>query len=122
MRNKRIRRVLRHKKITKKMSGSDKMPRLVIFRSNKHIYAQLVDDNKGLTLVASSDLTSTKPKGSKSEAKLSKIEKSYQAGLHLAKRALAEKIKSVVFDRSGYKYHGRIKALAEGASKGGLTF
>ncbi len=122
MRNKRIRRVLRHKKITKKISGSDKVPRLVIFRSNKHIYAQLVDDSKGLTLVASSDLTSTKPKGSKSEAKLSKIEKSYEAGFNLAKRALAKKIKSVVFDRSGYKYHGRIKALAEGASKGGLTF
>ena len=92
-----------------------------VFRSNKYIYAQIIDDQKGKTLVAASekDLQSV---GANSRVRLSKIDRAYQIGGILAKKASRKKIKQVYFDRGGYKYHGRIGALAKGARKGGLEF
>ena len=89
------------------------MPRLSVFRSNKSLYVQLIDDVKGATIVAATDQKS----GSKS-----KIEKAKELGGKLAKSAIAKKVERITFDRSGYKYHGRIKALAEGLREGGLKF
>ena len=106
-------------RIRKKISGTPEKPRISVFRSNKHIYAQLVDDVNGKTLVAASTLTKEVAE------QLNGLKKSEQAelvGKVLAERALQANIKDVVFDRSGYKYHGRVKALAEGARKGGLIF
>jgi large subunit ribosomal protein L18 len=103
----------KHKKIRKNVSGTKERPRLVVFKSSQHIYAQVVDDSAHQTLVASSDLKLDK--GTKSE-------KALGVGEDLAKKAVAKKIKKVVFDRGGFKYHGRIAALAEGARKGGLEF
>lgn len=107
------RRKKRHRRIRKKIVGTKDKPRLCVYRSNKHIYAQLIDDIAHHTLVAAD---STKiEKGTKTE-------KSKECGKLLAKKALENKIKTCVFDRSGYKYHGRVKALAEGAREGGLKF
>lgn len=96
-----------------KVFGSEKMPRLSVFKSGVHIYGQLIDDIKQITLAAASDL---KVKTGK------KTEKAEMVGEELAKKAIAKKIKKVAFDRNGFRYHGRIKALAEGARKGGLEF
>ncbi len=104
----------RKRRVRAKISGSSECPRLSVFKSNTHIYGQLVDDIKGKTLVSVSDLGS-KEKGTKTEA-------AQKAGEELGKIAVAKKIKKVVFDRNGFKFHGRIKALAEGARKGGLEF
>jgi large subunit ribosomal protein L18 len=91
--------------------------RLAVHRSNKHIYAQLIDNKKGATLVSVGDLgKETKGK------KLGKAESAFSVGEKIAERAIKKGIKTVAFDRSGYKYHGRIKAVAEGARKGGLNF
>lgn len=106
----------RHRRIRAKVIGTKECPRLSVFRSNQHIYVQLIDDNKGQTLVSFSDLRIKKKKG------LTKVEIAKQIGSSIAKKALEKKIKKVVFDRGGYKYHGRIKAIAEGARKGGLKF
>ena len=117
MLEKQQKRYRRHKRIRAKISGTAEVPRLCVFRSNKHIYAQLVDDEKGKTLVAVSDLEiETKKK------KITKKEKALEVGKLIAKKAMEKKIKKVVFDRGGYKYHGRVKALAEGAREGGLKF
>ncbi len=105
MLEKQIKRKRRHRRVRAKIKGTAKVPRLCVFRSNKHLYAQLIDDEKGKTLVSVSDL----------EAKDSK-----KIGLLIAEKALAKKINKVVFDRGGYKYHGRVKSLAEGAREGGL--
>lgn len=94
--------------------GNTKKPRLSVFRSNGHIYAQLVDDTTGKTLGSSSSLKLDK-KGSKTVA-------AKTVGIDIAKKAGGLKIKTVIFDRGSYKYHGRVKALAEGAREGGLTF
>ena len=107
-------RVHRHARIRNKISGTAKLPRLCVFRSNKHISAQIIDDTKGVTL-ASAARGALKIKGSN-------IEAAKKVGEELAKAALAKKIKAVVFDRSGYIYHGRVAALAEGAREGGLKF
>jgi large subunit ribosomal protein L18 len=104
--------------IRKHMWGTAERPRLVVFRSLKHIYAQIVDDDKGLTLCA----MSSKAKDFKAEKTGKKTEVSFQIGLKLGEKALAGGISKVAFDRSGYKYHGRVKALAEGARKAGLVF
>ncbi len=110
----RARRLARRRfKIRKTVQGTAERPRLVVFRSNAAIYAQLIDDAKGFTLAASSSRGLTGGK----KADLAK-----QAGKVLAEQALAKGIKSVVFDRNGYLYHGRIKAVAEGAREGGLAF
>jgi large subunit ribosomal protein L18 len=103
----------RRARIRGKVVGNAKRPRLSVFRSGKHIYAQLVDDEKATTLASSSDLALKKG---------SKIEQATAVGEELAKKALSLKIKSVVFDRGGYRYHGRVKAVADGARKGGLEF
>ena len=105
-------RVKRKRRIRSKVSGTTEMPRLTVFRSNNHIYAQIIDDSTGKTLVSSSDV---KLKGSK-------VEKATATGKDVATSAKSKKITKVVFDRNGYKYHGRVKALAEGAREGGLQF
>jgi large subunit ribosomal protein L18 len=107
----------RHKRIRAKVSGTQERPRLCVFRSNKHIYAQLIDDEKGHVLLAASDLEFKKTKSKKT-----KVDIAFEVGKLIAQKALQKNIKKVVFDRGGYKYHGRIKALAEGARKGGLEF
>lgn len=104
-------------RIASEIRGSKRRPRLSVFRSNKHIYAQLIDDDKGHTLVASSSLEeAVESEDEELEAKeLSKI-----VGERLAEKALDRGIERAVFDRGDYRYHGRIKALAEGAREGGL--
>jgi len=106
----------RHMRIRAKIKGTEKYPRLSIFRSNKYIYAQLIDDLNGKTLVSVSDIKINK------KNKLNKTEKAKEIGFSLAKKAINNKIKKIIFDRGGYKYHGRIKAVAEGAREGGLKF
>ena len=109
-------RKIRHRRIRAKIKGTKERPRLCVFRSNKHIYAQLINDETGHVLVSFSDLKL------KTGKKLKKMEKAKQVGIGLAKKALEKKIEKVVFDRGGYRYHGRVKALAEGAREGGLVF
>lgn len=103
----------RQARIHRRVLGTSKRPRLSVFRSGKHIYAQLIDDEKEGTLVSASDLKIKKG---------TKMEKALSVGEELAKEALKKKIKKVVFDRSGFSYHGRVEVLAEGARKGGLEF
>ncbi len=103
----------RHKRIRHKILGSLDRPRLVVYRSLKYIYAQIVDDTKHHTLVSISSMGIKKG---------TKTEKSKECGKKLAELAKKKKIKEVVFDRSGYKYHGRVRSLAEGAREGGLKF
>jgi len=107
----------RVKAIRKYLSGSAERPRLVVFRSLNHIYAQIINDEVGHTLVAMSTKTKEETFAGKT-----KTEKSREVGLKLAKKALAAGVEQVCFDRAGFKYHGRIKALADGAREGGLKF
>lgn len=100
--------------IRKKINGSDVRPRVSLYKSNKSIYSQIIDDIKGNTLVSCSS-NEIKKKGTN-------IPVSKEVGLALAKKALSAGIKNVVFDRSGYKYHGKVKSFAEGAREGGLNF
>lgn len=111
-------RMRRRKRVRAKIVGTADRPRLSVFRSNKYIYAQIIDDSKGKTLVAmgSKNLPKEKIEGKK------QVEVAMIVGEELAKKAKDKKIKQVVFDRNGYKYHGKVKALAEGARKGGLVF
>lgn len=109
----------RHKRVRAKVEGTTICPRLSVFRSSKHIYVQLIDDERGQTLAAVSDLEF---KDKKEEKIKKKSEIAYQIGQLIAKKAGEKKIKKVIFDRDGYKYHGRIKAVAEGAREGGLSF
>ncbi len=109
----------RHLRIRKTIKGTVERPRLVIFRSLSHMYAQVIDDTAGVTLVEASSL-----KGEKSgelKGKSGKDVAKY-VGAELAKRAIAKKVKNVVFDRNGYAYHGRVQALAEAAREAGLNF
>lgn len=103
--------------IRKKISGSPAKPRLSVYRSNKGIYAQLIDDISGSTVISVSSL-----KNSDVNDKLPKVDQSKLVGKLLAEKAVASGITEVVFDRNGYLYHGRIKSLAEGAREGGLKF
>ena len=110
-------RIARHRRVRKKVSGTGQRPRLCVFRSLRQIYAQVVDDTRGHTLMAASSLEV----GGENGAGLgSKITVSAAVGKLVAERALAQGINQVVFDRGGYKYHGRVKALAEAAKEGGL--
>jgi large subunit ribosomal protein L18 len=111
------RRLKRKKRIRAKIFGTKERPRLCVFKSLKHIYAQLIDDEKNKTLIFVSDLELKK-----SAKNLKKIEKAREVGKLIAQKAKDLKIEKVVFDRGGYKYHGRVKALAEGAREGGLKF
>ena len=107
------RRFKRHLRVRNKVTGTSERPRLVVFRSLKHIYAQLVDDAARRTLATVSDLGIEQGK---------KGERAAEVGKLIAERAKAAGISRVVFDRAGYRYHGRIKAVADGARKGGLEF
>lgn len=113
---KQTKRIKRHKKIRQKIKGIIDRPRLSVFRSNKYLYLQLINDEKGKILVAVCDNNLRGEKGVK------KIESAFKVGEAMAKKALEKKITRVIFDRGGYKYHGRVKAAAEGARKGGLQF
>ncbi|MBI4084948.1 MAG: 50S ribosomal protein L18 [Candidatus Liptonbacteria bacterium] len=108
-------RASRGKRARAKISGTGEKPRLSVFRSNRYIYAQLIDDEKGRT-VASFSVIGLK----KSSAQNAKSVQAEKVGEEIAKKALAAGIKQAIFDRSSYKYHGRVKAVAEGARKGGL--
>jgi large subunit ribosomal protein L18 len=101
------------KKIRAKISGTATTPRLSVFRSNTSIYAQLIDDSKGITIVSASDMTAKTG---------TKTDRAKAVGESVAKLAVAKGIKACVFDRNGFKYTGRIKALADAARTGGLTF
>ncbi len=104
----------RRYRIRKRIIGTTERPRLAVFRSNKFIYAQIIDDSRGVTLAAVSD--------AKIEDKSTKIERAFKMGQTLAAQAVKIGITSVVFDRGGFLYHGRVKRLAEGARDGGLQF
>ena len=109
------RRLKRRRRVRAKVIGTAERPRISVFRSNRGIFAQLIDDDAGRTIAAvnwtESDLRSLKP-----------MEQATRAGALLAERAKAAGVETAVFDRGGYRYHGRVKALAEGAREGGLTF
>lgn len=109
----------RHQRLRKKVVGMPNKPRLNVFRSLSHIYAQVIDDLKGETLVAASSLEDEVKSKS---GDLTKTEQARLVGELVAERASEAGVKAVIFDRGGYKYHGRIKALAEGAREGGLEF
>jgi large subunit ribosomal protein L18 len=103
----------RKRRVRSRVAGTADRPRLTVYKSNTHIYGQLIDDIKQKTVVSASDLKSKSGK---------KTDMAGAVGEEIAKKAVAKKIKKVVFDRNGYRYHGRVKALAEGARKGGLEF
>ncbi|HBQ50986.1 50S ribosomal protein L18 [Candidatus Daviesbacteria bacterium RIFCSPLOWO2_01_FULL_38_10] len=106
-------RIKRHNKLRQRIVGTTARPRLSVFKSGQHIYAQIIDDLKGQTLVSSSDIKNKES---------NKKEKAYNVGVELAKKALKKKIKEVVFDRGGFLFHGRVAELAKGAREGGLLF
>ncbi len=120
MANKKVQKKQRHLRARKKVEGTELVPRLSIFRSGKHIYAQIIDDSNMKTIVSASD-TKLKNK-SKTEDKSIKVSSAFAVGEEVASKALSKKVKKVVFDTGGNKYHGRVKALADGARKGGLNF
>jgi len=109
-------REIRHKRVRAKIRGTKSKPRLSVYRSSKHIFLQLIDDENGKTLVGMSD------NNLKKSGKLKKSERAYEIGKSLAEAALKKGIKRAVFDRGGYKYHGGVKRVAEGAREGGLQF
>jgi large subunit ribosomal protein L18 len=109
----------RHLRVRKKISGTAERPRLSVFRSAKHIYAQLIDDDRGVTLVSASTLDKELAGQIKNGGN---VEAARKVGELLAKRAVAKGVVKVVFDRGGYLYHGRIRALAEAAREAGLEF
>lgn len=116
--NKESRRVVRqrrHARVRAKISGTSEAPRLSVYRANANIHAQIIDDVKGVTLVSSSSVALKLANGGN-------IEAAAQVGKDVAEKALAAGIKKVVFDRSGYVYHGRVKAVAEAAREAGLDF
>ena len=112
--SKNVMRIKRHEKIRRTLSGTNETPRLCVFRSNTAIYAQLIDDVKGVTLASSSSL--------ELKVKNNNVEAAKAVGKDIADKAKKAKIKTVVFDRGGYLYHGRVKALAEAAREAGLEF
>ncbi|MBI2846097.1 MAG: 50S ribosomal protein L18 [Chloroflexi bacterium] len=112
-------RLRRHRRVRKEVEGRDGRPRLAVFRSTRHIYAQVIDDSQGQTLLA----VSTRDAEIKEAlAGMKKTEQAGKVGELLARRAQEKGIKKVVFDRGGYLYHGRVKALADAARKAGLEF
>ena len=111
--SKNVARIIRHKRVRKNISGTSAMPRLNVFRSNSEIYAQVIDDEKGVTLVSSSSRALKLANGGN-------IEAAQAVGKDIAEKCKKLKIKNVVFDRGGYLYHGRVAALAEAARKAGL--
>ena len=114
--DRKMERTRRHLRVRTKVSGTSERPRLCVYRSNTNIYAQIIDDVAGNTLVSASTLDK------EVKTKNSNVEAAKEVGALIAKRASAKKIKTVVYDRSGYIYHGVVKALAEAAREGGLEF
>lgn len=114
MLQKQLNRIRRKVRIRAKISGTASRPRLAVFRSNENIYAQIIDDTTGNTLAAASDLKDT--------AKATKVDAAKKVGEEIGKKAKDLKINEVVFDRGGFAYHGRVKALADAARESGLTF
>lgn len=112
---KQTKRIRIHKRIRARIFGTQDVPRLCVFKSAKHIYAQLINDEDGKVLASISDVSFKAKKGKK-------VDHSTEVGKLIAKEALAKKIEKVVFDRGGFVFHGRIKAVAEGAREGGLKF
>lgn len=112
---KNLARTRKHKRVRERVSGTATCPRLVVFRSNKHIECQIIDDTVGHTLVSSSSTSLKLEHGGNVEA-------AKTVGIDVAKKALEKGVKKVVFDRGGYVYHGRVAALADGAREGGLDF
>lgn len=110
-------RVEKHRKIRNKIKGTSERPRLCVFRSNSHIYAQIIDDTKGVTLTASSTLDKSIELEKKNDVEAAKA-----VGTAVAKKAIEKGINAVVFDRGGYIYHGRVQALADAAREAGLEF
>ncbi|MDP2910329.1 MAG: 50S ribosomal protein L18 [bacterium] len=106
MLDKQIKRKRRHKRVRAKIKGTNDIPRLCVFRSNKYIYAQIIDDEKSKTLISAK----------------SELKNANKLGKDIAQKAIDKKVKKIVFDRGGYKYHGHVKALAEGAREAGLKF
>jgi large subunit ribosomal protein L18 len=104
------------RRIRKKISGTAQLPRLTVFRSNKQIYAQLIDDTNGVTLASASSYNN------KATEKLNKVGQAAVVGKEVAEKAIKSGIQAVVFDRNGYLYHGRVKSLADSAREGGLKF
>lgn len=119
-------RLRRHKRIRKKVSGTSERPRLNVFRSAKHIYCQIIDDTRGITLASAStldkEILALISSGMKKTGKRKKTDVAKIIGATIAKNALDKGIKKVVLDRGGYLYHGRVKAVAEAAREGGLEF
>ncbi len=109
----------RQGRVRKRVRGTDTKPRLCVFRSAKHIYAQVISDQGGKTLVSASTLSTELRNG---EAKAKKVEAAKQVGELVAKRCLEQSISQVIFDRNGFLYHGRVKALADAAREAGLKF
>lgn len=109
-------RLKRHKRVRGKISGTTECPRLCVYRSNANIYAQIIDDTKGVTLVSASTLDK------EFEGAAGNCEAAFKVGTILAKKAIDKGIENVVFDRGGFVYHGRVQKLAEGAREGGLKF
>ena len=116
-----LQRMRRHHRVRDKIRGTGQRPRLVVFRSLKNIEGQLIDDDLGRTLIGLSTL-SEELTGFSSESKNPRVEHAHAAGKLLAERAKKQGIDTAVFDRGGYKYHGRVQAFAEGAREGGLKF
>lgn len=119
--SRRIQRSKRHRRIRKKLQGSAERPRLVVFRSLRNIEGQVVDDDSSRTIVGVSTLAE-ELRGFKGESRNPRVEAAREAGKLLARKAKDAGVGQVVFDRGGYKYHGRVKAFAEGAREGGLDF
>lgn len=113
------RRVMRHARVRRKIVGTPERPRLSVYRSLNHVYAQVIDDSQGTTLAAASSMESTVQ--SQKNGK-SKVDVAGLVGGLISERAKEKGVGTVVFDRGGYKYHGRVKALADAARKGGLVF
>ena len=111
----------RHRSIRKRISGSTERPRLAVFRSTRHIYAQVIDDLSQKTLVSTSDVEA-KAEAKKENGAGKKKDRAKAVGAAIAKKCLEKGIDKVVFDRAGYKYHGRVSALADGAREAGLKF
>ena len=114
--DRKLERTRRHARVRTKVSGTAERPRLCVFRSNSHLYAQIIDDVAGITLVAASTLDK------EVKTKKSNVEAAKEVGALIAKRAKAKNITTVVYDRGGYIFHGVVKALAEAAREGGLEF
>lgn len=116
---KKIHRLRRHRRVRAKIKGTAEKPRVSVYKSHKYLFVQFIDDEKGSTILSNKIESRTK---SKTKTKNTKMEKAFLVGQELAESAKGKGIKKIIFDRGGFKYHGRIKALADGLRKGGFKF